>query len=224
MSKSSLSAYGGAFRPFQTTALHEYGHVAGLGHEADEYNIMGRDWTFILTNGTTCRSYLGEDAADGLISLYTRRDGEAIENLSVTLFKRTGVSGAYSVHGKCKMYNTSGSELTYTSYSGQRRYNVDAGQRVRVEFTYENSGETTHTPNVGFYISTNSTITTGDRRFATQTPILGRNDPYTHYYTLTIPADLTRGATYYLGVIVDYDNAIAEVDENNAAYHIIRIN
>ena len=224
MNKTSLSAYGGTHRPFQTTALHEYGHVAGLGHEADEYNIMGQDWTHILCNGTTARSYLGEDASDGLISLYTRKDPEAIENLSVTLFKRTGASGEYSVHGKCKMYNTSGTELTYTNFSGQRRYNVNAGQQVRVEFTYENSGETTHTPNVGFYISTNSTISNIDRRFATKTPVLGRNDPYTHSYTLTIPADLTRGTTYYLGVWVDYDDAIAEVDESNTAYHIIRIN
>jgi len=79
----------------------------------------------ILTNGTTCEA-IWRRCRRRVDSLYTRRDGEAIENLSVTLFKRTGVSGAYSVHGKCKMYNTSGSELPYTNYSSQRRYNVDA--------------------------------------------------------------------------------------------------
>lgn len=167
---------------------------------------------------------MGEDASDGLISLYTHRDGIAIENVGVTLFKRTGHSGEYSSHGHCRMTNTSGTELPYSTYSGQRRYAVDKGQRVRVWLTYENSGENTQTLNVGFYISTNSTISTTDRRFDTKRFAMRRNNVDTRYFTLTIPRDLVSGATYYLGAIVDYDNALAENDEFNAAYHIIRAN
>lgn len=224
MSKTSLWSYGGDHRPFQTTALHEYGHAAGLDHEADEYNLMGSDYTHINCNGSTARSYVGEDASDGLVSLYTGRDGVAIENVGVTLFKRTGHSGEYSTHGFCRMTNTSGTELAYTTYSGQRRYAVDEGQRVRVWFTYENSGETTQTLNVGFYISPNSTISTADTLFDTKRFAMRRNNVDTRYFTLTIPGDLVSGTTYYLGAIVDYDNALAEIDEYNAAYHIIRVN
>jgi len=224
MSKTTLWSYGGAHRPFQTTALHEYGHAAGLDHEADEYNLMGEDWTHINCNGGTARSYVGEDASDGLVSLYTHRDGVAIENVGVTLFKRTGHSGEYSSHGHCRITNTSGTELAYTTYSGQRRYAVDKGQRVRVWFTYENSGETTQTLNVGYYISSNSTINTADTLFDTRRFAMRRNNVDTRYFTLTIPANLISGTTYYLGAIVDYDNALSEIDGYNAAYHIIRVN
>jgi hypothetical protein len=224
MSKTSLWSYGGTHRPFQTTALHEYGHAAGLDHEADEYNLMGEDWTHISCNGATARSYVGEDASDGLVSLYTHRDGVAIENVGVTLFRRTGHSGEYSSHGPCKMTNSQGTELAYTTYSGQRRYAVDKGQRVRVWFTYENSGETAQTVNVGYYISPNATISTADTLIDTRRFGMRRNNVDTRYFTLTILGDLISGTTYYLGAIVDYDNALAEIDEYNAAYHIIRVN
>jgi len=224
MGKTLLWSYGGAYRPFQTTALHEYGHAAGLAHEADEYNIMGQDWSHINCNGATARSYVGEDASDGLVSLYTHRDGVAIENVGVTLFRHTGHSGEYSSHGHCKMTNTQNTELAYTTFSGQRRYAVNKGQRVRVWFTYENSGETTHYLNVGYYISPNSTISTADTLFSTKRFGMMRNDVNTRYFTLTIPGDLVSGTTYYLGAIVDYDDALDENDENNAAYHIIRVN
>lgn len=224
MAKTSLWSYGGTGRPFQTTALHEYGHAAGLSHEADEYNIMGTDWTHINCNGSTARSYLGEDASGGLVSLYTSRDGAAIENVGVTLFKRTGRSGEYSTHGFCTMTDSLGSALAYTTYSGQRRYAVTKGQQVRVWFTYENSGETTRTVNVGFYISPDSKISTTDRLLGTRRFTIKRDNVDTRYFNLTIPRDLISGTTYYLGVIVDYDNALAEIDEYNAAYHVFRVN
>jgi hypothetical protein len=225
MTKTSLWPYGGAYRPFQTTAIHEYGHAAGLLHEDGEYNIMGQDYTFLTTNGQTCRSYVGEDASDGLVSLYGLANPAVIEDLSVTLFKWVGWSGEYSWHDKGKMFNTSNVELPSTNFNGQRRYNVNKGQRVKAEFTWENNGETTQNRTAGWYISTNSTIDTSDRRIATQNYTLSRDDPYTIGTTITIPSNLTSGQTYYLGVIIDYNNRLSEVAEsNNAAYHIIRVN
>jgi len=221
--KLDLWPYGGGHRPFHTTALHEYGHAAGLSHESQEYNIMGADYTHIGVSGPRAYAYLGEDAAHGLVSRYTHRDGVAIENVSVNLFKWVGVNGEYSVHDKCTMTD-GGVELTYTNYSGQRRYNVDQGQRVRVWFTYENSGESTQTMNVGYYISTDSGIGTNDRLIDTRTFTQKRNNVDTRYVTLTIPADLVSGTTYWLGAIADYDRAIAEVEEQNTAAHIIRVN
>ena len=92
MSKSNLSAYAGTLRPFQTTAIHELGHGAGLAHTNNTYNIMGDDWDHITANGSTARSYLGEDAANGLVYLYGTT-GSSAEDLAVTHFKRTGASG-----------------------------------------------------------------------------------------------------------------------------------
>ena len=222
MSKSSLWAYGGPFRPFQTTAMHEYGHALGLGHEADEYNIMGQDWTHLSLNGSTARSYSGEDANDGAVFLYGLFSGE---DMGVVHMKRTGAVGEYSWHDLTKLYNSSGVELPFTVFNGQRRYNVSRGQTVRVEFTYENNGATYKSPSVGFYISTNSTINTADTQFHKFTLGLGRNDVTTYLRTVTIPATLTRGSTYYLGAITDWNNLIPEVTEtNNAAYHIIKVN
>jgi len=226
MSKTALWTYGGASRPFQTTALHEYGHAAGLGHENDEYNIMGQDWTHIHLNGSTCRSYIGEDASDGLVYLYGRRSSASIEDISVSHWKYLGENGEYSTHQLCRMYTSTGGTLPSAAFNGQRRYNVSRGQSVRIEFSYENNGETTKSSvPVGFYISTNSTISTSDTLIASTSFGVGRDSVWTNVNSITIPNDLTSGVTYYLGVIFDNTNAVSEIDEsNNAAYHIIRIN
>ena len=226
MNKTSLWPYGGASRPFETTCMHEYGHVLGISHESDEYNIMGQDWTHIHANGATCRSCLGEDASSAAVALYGLASGGSFQDLSVTLFKWLGRSGEYSTHQLCRMFTGSGGSLSSTAFNGQRRYNVSRSTSYQVEFTYENNGENTQSFNVGFYISTNSTISTSDTRFATRRiDSMGRGDVFTSRTTVTIPSNLTSGVTYYLGVIVDYDNALTEVDgSNNAAYHIIRIN
>jgi len=225
MNKTSIWAYGGASRPFETTAMHEYGHALGLGHEADEYNIMGSDWNHVSLSGSTARSYSGEDANDGAVALYGVYSGGVIEDVGVVHMKRTGASGEYSSHGLTKMYNTSGVELPYTNFNGQRRYQVTKGQQVRVEFTYENNGETYQNPSVGLYLSTNSVISTSDTQLQTFPFGLGRADVSTYSRTLTIPATLTSGSTYYIGAFVDWNNVISEISSaNNTAYHIIRVN
>lgn len=225
MTKTDLWTFGGAYRPFETTAAHEYGHASGLSHENDEYNIMGQDWTHIHCNGQTARSYVGEDACDGLVSLYGRYSNGDIQDLSVTLHRYKGKSGEYSTHKMGKMTNSDGVTLSSASFNGQRRYNVSRGQLVNVEFTYENEGETTKTVNIAFYISTNSSISTADRRIATGWVKEARGNVHQVATSLYIPEDLTVGKTYYLGVIIDYDNTVAEVDNaNNAAYHIIKVN
>ena len=77
---------------------------------------------------------------------------------------------------------------------------------------------------MGFYISTNRNITTGDSRFATRTMDLNRNGVYTKKYNLTIPSNLIVDQTYWLGAIVDYTGSIAEfTEQNNAAYIPIMI-
>lgn len=225
MNKTSLWPWGGAYRPFQTTLMHEYGHAMGLGHENDEYNIMGQDWNHIHLNGNTARSYLGEDASDGLVDQYGLYSGGTNEDLSASMFEYSGSSGEYSTHNLCDVYYTWGGIVGSSSYSGQRRYNVNKGSTYKFEFTYENNGETTKSFRSGYYLSTNSTISTGDRFLGYTNFTLSRDNVYTYQRSITIPSDLSSGTTYYLGVIVDDNYAVSEVDGiNNAAYHIIKIN
>lgn len=222
--KTSLWPWGGAYRPFQTTLMHEYGHVLGLAHENGEYNIMGQDWDHIHLNGSTARSYLGEDAADGLVDQYGTYSS-LFEDISMSMFKYSGVSGEYSTHTLCQVYTTGGVLIGSTAFNGQRRYNVTKGTTYNFEFTYENNGASYQSVRAGYYLSTNSTISTGDRLLATHTFGLGRADVLTYKRGVAIPTDLTSGVTYYLGVIIDDNSSVSEVDEvNNASYHIIRIN
>lgn len=233
MSKLNLRAYGGPYDAFETAALHEFGHAAGLDHEADEYNIMGDDHNVLTCNGQVCRSYLGEDASQGLIDMYGRYAGGEIEDLSVTLFKRIGRDGEYSTHRACIVQTAEGLSVGSASFNGQRRYNVARGASYKFEFTFENNGENTQTCRAGFYLSSDSTIQTTDRRIATRTLTLARDGAAQTLKTnVRIPTDLIAGQTYYLGVIIDDLNAVGEAIEhnnsdpslgNNAAYHIIRI-
>ena len=57
--RDMLWPYGGGFRPFQSTALHEFGHAQGLKHSRENYSVMGIDWTHVHTNGSTSTSYAG---------------------------------------------------------------------------------------------------------------------------------------------------------------------
>ena len=222
-SKTSIISYGGASRPFHTTCLHEFGHAAGLGHEADEYNIMGQDWDHISCNSSTYDSYIGEDAANGLVSIYGLYSG-MIEDAGVTAFKYSGPSGAYSAHTLCEVYDTFGNPLPSTSFSGQRRYEVGPGQSFQVEFTFENNGATSQTFDVGYYLSTNDLITTFDDLLLSTSFFMSRDNVLTTTRTLTLPNNLNVDQTYYIGVLIDDDNVLVEGDEgNNAAYHPVLI-
>ncbi|MGF1673448.1 MAG: hypothetical protein ACFCUV_07155, partial [Rivularia sp. (in: cyanobacteria)] len=77
---------------------------------------------------------------------------------------------------------------------------------------------------VGFYISTNDIISTGDQRIGGTTLTLGRDNVYTARNTVTIPSSLQRNRNYWLGVVVDENNSINEnVEWNNATYIPIRV-
>lgn len=226
MTKTSLWTYGGSYRPFESTLAHEYGHVAGLAHENRWYNIMGEDWTHIHVNGSTARSYLGGDACGGLLWAYGKYSGN-YRDVSVALHRYSHKSGEYSKHKKGQLsYGLSTLyALPSSTFSGQQRYSVSKGQRIRAGFTYENQGYTSVNATVGYYISTNSTISTSDRRIGTGSLSMGVGQWENDNAWLYIPRDLVSGRTYYLGAIVDYNRAISEIDEsNNAAYHIIRVN
>lgn len=218
---ANSSAYEGTKRPFVTTCLHEMGHALGLLHENDVYNTMGNAWTHVNANGGELHFYPGEDACNGAVFLYGL-DGTHREDVSVTHWKYSGRDGEYSTHERTDLLDTSGNRLkVHSGTSDDPVFEVTLGQQVDMEFQFENSGATTQSPLTGFYLSTgNNDIQTSDRLLATRTPTLSRNTTYLTTQRLTIPSDLNHGQTYYLGVIVDKNDTIDEVNETNNATYI----
>jgi hypothetical protein len=93
------------------------------------------------------------------------------------------------------------------------------GQQIWPEFTYENSGSDTQTVRVGFYLSNDDYISTSDRRIGNASVTLGRDWVYTRTFPVALPSDLPEERDYYLGVIIDDDNRVAEpFRESNATY------
>ncbi|WP_196137789.1 CARDB domain-containing protein [Aliikangiella sp. G2MR2-5] len=222
--KSSSITYGGSFRPFRTTATHEFGHAMGLLHENRFYNIMGQDWDHIHANGNSTRAYLGEDAANGSVILYGTTTG-TMEDVSLTHHKYLGTSGEYSTHQSTKLYTSTGGNLSSFVNSGERVYRVNKGQSVKLELTAENNGKSSQTPQIKYYISTNNIISTGDQNIGTGSLTLNRNTPYTFQRSLTIPSSLNSGQYYWIGAVIDSNNAIAETTgANNATYLRIYVN
>jgi hypothetical protein len=216
--KSSLIRYTGSGRSLQTTGAHELGHGLILNHVNTEYNIMGSDFEHIHVNGSTARAYTGEDAADGAVFLYGVRSGW--EDVAVVHWKYSGASGEYSDHTKTVIYNSTGGVLPTVTVNGETGYRVNRGQVVQAEFTYENNGATFRSGvQTGYYVSTNDLITTLDQRIGGASWNLARDNVFTTTVTLTIPSSLTPNTNYWLGVILDENNAISEsVEPNNATY------
>jgi hypothetical protein len=215
--KTSLWPYGGSSRPFQTTAIHEFGHAGGLLHTANVYSVMGSDFTHIHANGAQTFAYVGEDASAGLVALYglwsTGRD-----DLGVAHWRRVGNSGEYSTHARTRIFSSAGIELPKVCAAcAEPVYRVDRGQTVRFELNYENLGKKPKTVTVGYYVSTDNRITTADIFLGAASLKLVRDTVFTALATLTIPGNLTRGRSYWLGAIVDHRNAVRERYENNNA-------
>ncbi len=224
LNKSDIFVYGpGNGRSFQATMLHEMGHTVSLGHTANLYSIMGADFNFFTVNGSTLRPYIGEDAADGAVALYGR-SSDVIEDISVTHWRRIGDDGEYSTHGRTRLLTTANVELPKAG-GADPVYQVNNGQTLKAEFTFENSGETTQSFKLDFRVSTNNYISVADTLIETRTWSLTRDTPSTVATTVTLPNNLESGRTYWLGVRLDTDNEINEVDElNNRSWIAFSVN
>ncbi len=222
--KTSLTPYGGSGRPFQTTAMHEFGHVQGLNHTTNTYSIMGEDWDHIHARGSTANAYPGEDALAGSVSVYGAVSG-TLTDVGATHWRRTGASGGYSTHARTRVFDSSGNELSKLSGS-EPVYKVSKGQSVQVEMGWENLGKTSPvTANAGFYLSTNDYISTSDRLLKTIGIRVSRDKVAWTRTSVTVPSDLSSGTTYWIGAYYDHDNRVSEIDGgNNTAYVGIKIN
>lgn len=221
------SATGG--RSVLGTGVHEWGHCIGMAHENTVYNMMGSDWTHVTRNSETTYYGPGEDLSAGLIVLHGERSGgsDNFRDVGATIFRYNGVSGEYSTHRFGVLRNpSSGNALPVVgSFSGQNTYQVVAGQTVQMELTLENNGEKNgETVNVGYYLSTNSVISSGDTLLRTINGYgLNRNTPFEITVNVTIPVDTAAG-NYFLGAFADHDNLINETTAlNNVAYYPISV-
>ena len=224
--RKAWDSYGGYGHPLRATAMHELGHVGGLLHTNDTYSIMGDANRHANANGNRARIYLGEDAAGGLVRLYGSASGD-LQDVSVSHWHY--VSGGpepgedYSEHARTLLYGSNGMRPDYKVVDQERHYYVNKGEEITVKFTYENNGKDEQDVEVAYYLSGNSTITTGDLLLGTWKKTLGRNSVYTADRKLRIPAWIPSG-DYFVGVIVDPNNKIHEMTgANNATFIGIRV-
>jgi hypothetical protein len=221
--KDDITPYGGSHRPFRTAAIHELGHVQGMGHTTDRYSVMGEDWDHITAFGIASIAYVGEDAVDGSIDTYGAAAGSHT-NLGVVHWRRSGASGGLSQHTRTRVFNTAGVELAKFVASAEPVYRVHQGQKVQLEFTYENMGKTSPASSkVGYYLSTNNTISTTDTHLRNAEVTVSRGAPNTAKLEVAIPGWVTIGTVYYLGALIDPDGLSSELDAYNTTYTAIVI-
>ncbi len=140
----------------------------------------------------------------------------------------------YKVDSKntVKEYNESNNlrwsaKITITSAAGKpdlradsltmTDYTVNPLQGIIARSVIKNvgSGAVGKTWRIGYYISTNSTITTGDTYLEYQAlSSINAGATSTWNEGITIPTNLAKG-TYYLGIIADYNKQVSEVSESN---------
>lgn len=224
--KNANFTYTGSSRPIDAVIVHEAGHYLGLMHVNWEYNVMGDSWRHHHTNGGSAITNFGEDASHGARVLYGSQSS-SFNDVSASHWRRTGASGEYSSHDRVRVRNSANTgTLTGITIAGEPGYQVNRGSVVRPEFTIENNGKQTHS-NVtfGIYVSTNDFISYSDTRigggnFGSIHPA----DALTTTVPVIIPNYLNAGQNYWLGIIVDEDNDINEVNgSNNRAYIPIRV-
>lgn len=177
---------------FESVALHELGHVLGLGHEDRWMATMN---SYYPNSGPL--GYYKEwdplaDDREGVRFLY--RDATTETDVAGSAFKRSG----------------SGTSTRVSSPTVASR-----GTFVTLEFSFANQGTSTRTFDINFYLSTNSLISTADRYLGGNSGAWAAAGAMgTFSRTLFIPRDIAPG-TYYLGFLLDPRGAIAENNESN---------
>lgn len=184
---------GGGNTMFEAVAVHELGHALGLLHE--------NRWMATMNAEHPHGGWLGHyreveplpDDRAGIRALYGK-DGTVNTDIAASQFESKG-SG------------TSGPVNSPTI--------ARPGETVEVDFTFGNLGTTRQSFDIGFYLSTDDFIGPTDMWLATNYSAWA--DPGflgTYTRTVTIPYGTPPGK-YYLGYIIDPDNAVAESKEYN---------
>lgn len=227
---SELAIYGGQHRQIIPTLLHELGHAAGLMHESRVYNVMGFDETHVHRSGSQIRPYLGEDAAEGLVLLYDEAYDASYQfnDVSVSHWDRIGIDcstvGCASRHSRIHLYDLSWNVLPVENHA-EPYYKVKAGDSVNFVAMYENNGKYRQKVLTEYYLSAdapNDIISREDTYLNWGEVDLERDIPNKLYKSLTIP-DYVAPGYYRLGVIIDPNDNLIEMDENNTTYIGVKV-
>jgi len=177
---------------FELVALHELGHVQGLNHEDRWMATMN---SYYPNSGTLGYYKEVDPLADdrwGVRQIYA--DGTTEVDVAGSAFKRTGTG-------------TSGLVSSPTSAA--------RGSNVTIEYTFSNQGTATQSFNTGFYLSSDSYISSADIQLGMNYGAwAGSGVMATFSRTLTIPTWIAPG-WYYLGFKVDPLNYVGENNESN---------
>jgi CARDB protein len=208
-------------RPLLNTAIHEFTHTLGAKHENAFFQVMGNAWNVVSTNGDYTESAMSEDTTAGLVSVYGYRS-DSLEDLALYHWELAGASGEYSTHARTPLLNASGVALTPLTGYLEPAYSITKGTTIQVRQTAENRGKTSQTVPVRWYLSTDDLITTLDQQVASTTLTIAMDNPTTFNQTVTIPATQASG-TYWIGAIIDPDNAVTERNKVNNAIYVAEI-
>lgn len=211
----------GATYSFQAVAYHEFGHAQGLDHTADAYSIMGLV-PHHHVNGSLAVAYPGEDAIMGSIGLYGSVPG-GLNDLALAPFKRTGFdSNGYAIHDRNRVKHVANGPGSTGSEGDDH---IVPGQTVKMEVTVENMGTSAHATTIGYYLSSDSNITTGDVFLGQHALDVYPDQPTTiDSPSLALPQNLVVGQDYWLGAVIDPTQSITEASEwNNRTYIKVRV-
>nr|VFK78732.1 MAG: Serine protease, subtilase family [Candidatus Kentron sp. SD] len=213
--------------------------TGSVGYRGDQdwfriYLRAGQRARFDLEGSPTGRGSLGDtylrgiyDSSGRYISGTRNDDGGTGSNSRVTF--TASRSGYYYVSAGGYGSRTGSYRLTATAISGYARPDLvvsggtarvtnSATGRIYANVTVRNQGSgTAGSSYVGYYLSTNSTITTGDTRLSVDyTGSLGSGRSEYDYQYFNVPmSNLVAGRTYYIGAIADYSNRVGESNEGN---------
>ena len=182
----------GAPFSFEAVAMHELGHVMGLDHDDRWMATLNSFYPHSGPLGST-REWdpFGDDRL-GARALYG--DGTTEVDIAGSVLKRTGA----------------GTSNLVSSPAWAAR-----GSNTTMEFTFLNQSTSTRTFDIGFYLSANDVISTGDTLLGTSYGASGTAGfTGTFSRSLYIPTWIAPG-TYYLGFIVDPLNTLGENNEGN---------
>jgi Matrixin/Dockerin type I domain/CARDB len=178
---------------FNYVAMHEFGHVLGLGHEDRTLAVMNS-----IYHPNPHR--LHADDRRGVRARYGR--GRVETDIGPSNWKKTT-----SARVAADLVSSPASAV--------------AGDTIAMEWTQENFGTTPASFNIAFLLSGDNIISPLEDILVGRN--IGASQPAgsssTFQRSVTIPADTPRG-TFFLGVCLDDDNALLErFEENNCLAH-----